>query len=467
MLYTQKIKIRQNRAVSRRICRIEKESAMMYDLAVKACLSNGKYALYDIINMIPGWRAANLLTAHSRFHEAAAKEAFNAVKAFRRACRRKHDRRVRLKKRLRDGKISRYKRNRYTDTSSLFRKNNPRIKLRAVSSRARPTITGKNEIRLPGIGIVKTRLDAPLLEGEPRSFKLVDKTRKVTRLTTNADREFELHLQVLLPDAQPDRMKPAGGADLGVDNLAATSDSSGSERLHNMRGGCRRYKGDKIGKLKSKQSRLKRGSRKWKKIGRQIRKESTKVRNRQRHEEIRIARNITAAMSTLFIEDLDLEFMGRSNGHPGKTGLNREMRYSRIGAFRDEIIWQAKKAGTSVIKVDPRRTSITCATCGFIDKRSRNASNFACTFCGWYHHADKNAAGNLLLIGCLPPETGGKAHYDSGRANAGADVVVRREDLCCAAHAPRNGRLGPGTDIRDNWSDRASKRVIVSNAGYG
>ena len=137
-----------------------------------------------------------------------------------------------------------------------------------------------------------------MLEGEPRSFKLVDKTRRVTRLTTNADREFELHLQVLLPDAQPGRTKPAGGADLGVDNLAAISDSNGNERLHNMRGGCRRYKDDKIGRLKSKRSRLKRGSRKWKKIGRQIRKESTRIRNRQRHEEIRSARSITAAMST-------------------------------------------------------------------------------------------------------------------------------------------------------------------------
>ena len=468
MLYTQKIKIRQSRAVSRKICQIEKESTLTYDLAVKACLSNGKCSLYDIINMIPDWRAANSLTAHSLFHEAAAKEAYNGVKAFRVSCSRKHSRRLRLKKKLRLGKISRYRRNRYTSPASLLRSNNPRPRLRSVSSRARPMVVSKNEIRLPGIGIVKTRSGLPQLRGEPRSFKLVDRTRKVTRLTANADREFELHLQALVPDALPDRTKAAGGMDLGVKHLAATADSNGGERLHNMRGGCRRYRGDRIDKLKSRQSGLRRGSRKWKEAGRQVRAHLTKVRNRQRHEEIRIARSIAAAMSTLFIEDLKLERMTRSNGHPGKTGLNREMRYSRLGSFRDEVVWQMEKAGGDVVKVDARNTSITCFACGFMDRRSRDAESFTCTFCGWYHHADKNAAGNLLLTGCLRPETGGKAHYhDGGAANAGRHVVARREDRDGGAHAPRYGRLGPGNDIRDNWSDRAPKRVIASNAGYG
>ena len=155
MLYTQKIKIHQSHAVSRKICQIEKESALTYDLAVKACLANGKCSLYDIINMIPGWRAANSLTTHSLFHEAAAKEAYSGVKAFRKACSGKHNRRLRLKKKLRLGKISRYRRNRYTSPASLLRSNNPRPRLRSVSSRARHIIINKNEISLPGIGIEK------------------------------------------------------------------------------------------------------------------------------------------------------------------------------------------------------------------------------------------------------------------------------------------------------------------------
>ena len=254
---------------------------------------------------------------------------------------------------------------------------------------------------------------------------------------------------------------------IGVRHLAATVDSDGNERLHNLRGGCRRRKDDRMDRLKFSQSRLKRGSRKWKKTGRQIRKELTKIRNRQRHEEICIARNITSAMSVLFIEDINLERMARSNGHPSKTGLNREIRYSRMGSFRDEVAWQAVKAGVPVRKTYARNTSTTCATCGFVDKRSRDGVSFVCTFCGWRNHADKNAAGNLLLIGSLLPGTGDKARYHSGRANAGADVVVRREDCNRAAYAPRNGRLGPGNDIRDDWSDRALKRVIVSGADYG
>lgn len=286
----------------------------------------------------------------------------------------------------------------------------------------------------------------PPLRGELHSFKLVDRTHKVTRLTTNAARKFELHLQALVPDALPDRTKAVGGMDLGVKHLAATVNSDGSERLHNLRGGCRRYKGDRMEKLKSRQSRQGRGSCKWKEVGRRMRAHLAKIRNRQRHEEIRIARGIAAAMSTLFIEDLKLERMIRSNGHPGKTGLNREMRYSRLGSFRDEVIWQMEKAGGEIVKVDARSTSTTCFVCGFMDRRSRDAESFTCTFCGWHHHADKNAAGNLLLTGCLRPETGGEAHYhDGGAVNAGRDVAARREDRMAGRMRPAAAGLDPAT----------------------
>ena len=245
MLYTQKIKIRQSRAVSRRICQIEKESTLTYDLAVKVYLSNGKHTLYDIINMIPGWRAANSLTAHSRFHEAAAKEAFNAVKAFRASCKRKRDRRIRLKKRLRAGKITRYRRNGYTNPDSLLRANNPPTGRRAVSSRARPVTINENEMHLPGIGIIRAK-KAISLDGEPRSFRLVDATRKVTRRMADADRQFELNVQLRVPQPAADKTKPERGMDLGARNLATTTDSDGNEKLWNHNGGCRRRDGDRI-----------------------------------------------------------------------------------------------------------------------------------------------------------------------------------------------------------------------------
>ena len=173
-----------------------------------------------------------------------------------------------------------------------------------------------------------------------------------------------------------------------------------------------------------------------------------------------IGRNITSAISAMFIEDLNLERMTRSNVHPGKTGLNREMRYSRMGSFRDEVAWQAEKAGVKVVKLKARDTSTTCMVCVFVDKRSQDSESFTYTFCGWHHHADKNAASNLLLIGCLRPETGGKAHHqDSGAASAGLHVVVRREDRERFAHHRRKkaGRLGPSSDIHGKWSDRAPR----------
>lgn len=324
---------------------------------------------------------------------------------------------------------------------------------------------GDGTVRLPGVGTVRIK-GGFIFPGEPRSFQIADKTRKVTAKITDATREFELCVQFEVPQPEADRTKPAKGMDLGVANLAATTDSGGNERLWNVSGGCRRHDGDGIDMLKSRRSRYGRGSRRWKKIGRHIRRESRKIRNRQIHEETRIARAITDGIGRLFREDLNFASMRRSNGHSGKTGLNREMGYSRIGTFASHVGWQAKKAGVPVGKVDPRRTSITCFACGFTDKRSRNGPDFACTFCGWHNHADKNAAGTILLIGCLPPGTGGKAHYHSGRAIAGANVVVRREDRNRQASCLGKGRLEPGSDFLKG-SGRASKRVIVLDTGYG
>ena len=191
-----------------------------------------------------------------------------------------------------------------------------------------------------------------------------------------------------------------------------------------------------------------------------------KISNRQKYEEIRIAPAITAGMSRLFREDLNFDALRRSNGHRGKTGLNREMGYSRMGAFASQVDWQAMKNGAPVEKVDPRNTSTTCFACGFTDRRSRDGPDFACTFCGWQNHADRNAAGVILLTGCLRPETGGKARYHGVRVIAGADVVVRREDRNRPAIRRARGRLEPGNDFL-NGSARASRRAIVCNAGYG
>ena len=292
-------------------------------------------------------------------------------------------------------------------------------------------------------------------KGEHRSFQMIDCTRKVTCRTTDADHRFILHVQLEIPDPRPAAGNQAG-MDLGVRHLAAIADECGNETLHNVAGGCRRRDGDKVDRMKSEQAGHKKGSRAWRKAGRQIRKKLRRISNRQHHEEIRVARQVASGKSMIFMEEWDLT-RARAAGGSAKAGLNREMAYSRMGSFRDQIRWQMKKAGGSTVLVDKRNTSRTCARCGRIDKKSRNGESFHCTACGWHHHTDKNAARNILTKGRLHVEAGGQPRH-AGGAIAGTEAVMRRED-----HRPGSpvvdalaGRLGPGNYGSAGASESAS-----------
>ena len=165
--------------------------------------------------------------------------------------------------------IERYRRNRWTDPSSLLRNGKTPALLHSLASRGTPKMRDPSTVFLPGLGNVQLKEGIP--KGEPRSFQMIDCTRKVTCRTADADRQFILHVQLEVPDPKPATGNRAG-MDLGVRRLAAISDECGNETLHNVAGGCRRRDGDKVDRMKSEQASHKKGSRAWRKTGRQIRK---------------------------------------------------------------------------------------------------------------------------------------------------------------------------------------------------
>jgi transposase len=68
--------------------------------------------------------------------------------------------------------------------------------------------------------------------------------------------------------------------------------------------------------------------------------------------------------------------------------------------FANRLSQRALESGVYVVWVNPRNTSITCSSCGLIDKQSRvNQFKFECTGCGNTVNADLNAAFNIALKG--------------------------------------------------------------------
>ena len=82
-----------------------------------------------------------------------------------------------------------------------------------------------------------------------------------------------------------------------------------------------------------------------------------------------------------------------------KRGLNRAI--LNVGWQRIETMLACKAA--RFVKVDPAYTSQTCASCGTVDRRSRESqASFVCTACGHRDNADRNAAINILNRGNTP-----------------------------------------------------------------
>jgi putative transposase len=86
-----------------------------------------------------------------------------------------------------------------------------------------------------------------------------------------------------------------------------------------------------------------------------------------------------------------------------KSGLNRALLDAGFGMLETLIREKAAQAARTVVSVNPRYTSQTCAECGHVTKASREGSQFACVRCGHQADADVNAARVILLRAELPP----------------------------------------------------------------
>jgi putative transposase len=124
------------------------------------------------------------------------------------------------------------------------------------------------------------------------------------------------------------------------------------------------------------------------------------------------SREIVDRFDVIVLEDLRMRSMTRSAkgtiGEPGtnvraKSGLNRALLDAGFGLLETLIREKAAHAARTVMSVNPRYTSQTCAECGHVAKTSREGAQFLCVRCGHLADADINAARVILLRAELPP----------------------------------------------------------------
>ena len=330
------------------------------------------------------------------------------------------------------------KKNEWSHRKSLFSRKG---ETKSLSVFEKPVSKGNGMLHLPGIGTVRVHGDVEGLD--MRSFQLVETTKKTTRRTEDHNRTYRLHIQIEIKAPEPSESTVIRGVDMGIVHEATTVDlDTGSHAFHDIPKGYRRAKNDDISKMYAELSRKRGGSgnrrirqdvkegagsvsrstdggpnsntsgnnrnkarkpksRGYMELHRRIQKKRDKMANRQTNWERHASKEIADGVGTVAMEDLNLKNMtakGKGNGSSAKTGLNREMAYSRPGTFQRQIMGACENAGVIVITVDPKGTSITCHKCGHADGNSRaSQARFHCTNykCSNDTNADINAAHNI------------------------------------------------------------------------
>jgi len=197
------------------------------------------------------------------------------------------------------------------------------------------------------------------------------------------------------------------GIDLGVTVLVATSDGTLiTNDRHAQRAANRLARAQR--ELATKQ----RGSQHRRRAVERVAAAHRRVRNRRANTLHQLSRRLVNEHDLIVHEQLAVANLVRRpkprpdgaggyapNGAAAKTGLNRCIHDAGWGQFLAMIAYKAESAGRTVIAVDPRNTSRTCADCGHVSAGNRRGAVFECQACGHQAHADTNAAINILRAG--------------------------------------------------------------------
>lgn len=200
-----------------------------------------------------------------------------------------------------------------------------------------------------------------------------------------AGKHFLLLATCEVHEPEPGDFTDALGVDLGVKNIAVDSDGRvhSSDHLNGLRHRHRRLRG----RLQSK--------------GTKSAKRLLKKRNRK---ECRFASHANHCISKALVATakdtgraIALEDLGGIRDRlTVRRGQRATLHSWAFGQLQSFVSYKAKRAGVPVVFVDPRNTSRTCPSCGYIDKANRKSQSlFSCVACGLAGLADHIAACNI------------------------------------------------------------------------
>lgn len=225
-----------------------------------------------------------------------------------------------------------------------------------------------------------------------QTYKKLDKLKLCNQCELNYDKvkkQFYVSLVYDEPEIKPIETNNFLGVDLGIVNIATTSDGE-------------KYSGEKIENYRKKITTLK--GKLQKKNTKSAKKHLVKISKK----EIRYKKDTNHCISKkivlkvkalgLGIKLEDLHFTKKTVKKFNKKLRDNNAKLGKwaFGQLRTFITYKSKIAGIPILFVNPAYTSQTCSKCGYCEEKNRvNQEIFVCKKCGYSVNADFNASINI------------------------------------------------------------------------
>jgi putative transposase len=235
-------------------------------------------------------------------------------------------------------------------------------------------------VKLPIIGAVKMRQSRSIPDGG--TIKQARVVKRVSGWYVMLTVQWDVSVPQLIPHGE------GLGIDVGLTSFIATS--NGLSVKHP------RFFGDAERKLKLLQQRVSRkrlGSNNWHKAQKKVAKLHEYVANCRKDWHRKLSHQICNYAGMVFVEDLNL--VGLSRGVLGKHCLD-----AGFGQFFSILEQTCFKRGVYFQKVDSRKTSQICPSCGVeTGKKELSERTHVCSNCGYTTDRDVAAAQVVLIRG--------------------------------------------------------------------
>ena len=245
-------------------------------------------------------------------------------------------------------------------------------------------------IYLPKIGWIGFRKSREI-EGTPKNVTVsCDGNHWYITVQTQREMERPVHLS-----------DSAVGIDLGVVRFAALSDGSFIDGANAFK----KYE-ERLAFYQRRMARKVKFSANWRKAKAKVSRLYRKISNLRNDILHKASTTISKNHAVVVMEDLRIANMTASargtlenlgTNVRAKSGLNRRILDQGWGEFRRQLGYKLAWSGGTLLLVDPRDTSRSCAQCGYVSRENRQTqAAFRCVACDHAANADTNAAINIL-----------------------------------------------------------------------